>query len=52
VADLGIPSLAAYGLSAQHIPDLVDKAGQASSMKANPISLTPEELTGILRHAL
>ncbi|HXP60957.1 MAG TPA: iron-containing alcohol dehydrogenase [Dongiaceae bacterium] len=52
VADLGIPSLAAHGLSAQHIPDLVDKAAKASSMKANPISLTPDELTGILRDAL
>ena len=52
VADLGIPSLAAYGLTAQHIPGLVDKAGKASSMKANPISLTADELTGILRNAL
>ena len=52
VADLGIPGLAAYGLSAQHIPDLVDKAAKASSMKANPITLTAEELSGVLRDAL
>jgi len=52
VADLLIPSLAAYGLTPQHIAGLVDKAGKASSMKANPISLTAEELTGILRNAL
>ena len=52
MADLGIPGLAAYGLTARHIPGLVDKAGKASSMKANPISLTPDELTAILRNAL
>ena len=52
VADLGIPGLAAYGLTARHIPGLVGKAGKASSMKANPISLTPDELTAILRNAL
>jgi alcohol dehydrogenase class IV len=50
--DLRIPSLAAYGLTPEHIPGLVDKAAKASSMKANPIPLTAEELTGILRNAL
>jgi alcohol dehydrogenase class IV len=52
VADLRIPGLAAYGLTAQHLPDLVDKALQASSMKANPIPLAPDELAAILRAAL
>jgi alcohol dehydrogenase class IV len=52
VAELGIPNLAAYGLTAQHIPGLVEKAAKASSMKANPISLSTDELTAILRNAL
>jgi alcohol dehydrogenase class IV len=52
VADLRIPGLAAYGLTARHIADLVDKAGKASSMKANPIALTADELAGILQKAL
>lgn len=52
VADLQIPGLGAYGLTSQHIPDLVAKAAQASSMKANPIALTPEELAAILASAL
>jgi alcohol dehydrogenase class IV len=52
VAELRIPSLAAYGLTAQQIPGLADKAAQASSMKANPIPLTADELTAILRNAL
>jgi alcohol dehydrogenase class IV len=52
VTELRIPSLAAYGLTAQLIPDIVDKAAKASSMKANPIPLSADELTAILRNAL
>jgi alcohol dehydrogenase class IV len=52
VRDLRIPSLAAYGLGEAHIEELVGKAAKASSMKANPIVLSPEELTGILRRAM
>lgn len=49
--DLGIPSLRAYGLTAFDIPALVEKAQAASSMKANPIALTTEELHAILDQA-
>jgi alcohol dehydrogenase class IV len=52
VADLPIPKLGAYGLSEADVPDLVAKAAQASSMKANPIVLTPGELAETLRLAL
>ena len=52
VADLRIPSLGHYGLKSEHITALVEKAARASSMKANPIALTPEELAGILERAL
>ncbi len=52
VANLSIPGLGSYGLTHAHAAELVAKASQASSMKANPISLTPEELTGILDRAL
>jgi alcohol dehydrogenase class IV len=52
VADLGIPSLGRYGLKREHTAGLVEKASQASSMKANPITLTAEELAGILERAL
>jgi alcohol dehydrogenase class IV len=51
VADLAIPRLGQYGIKAEHTDDLVEKAGRASSMKANPIALTPEELAGILEKA-
>ena len=51
VQDLQIPGLRAYGITSEHIPDLVEKAGKASSMKANPIALTAAELAGILERA-
>ncbi len=41
---LEIPPLRAYGVNETHVEDLVEKAARASSMKANPIALTPEEL--------
>jgi len=52
VAGLPIPKLSAYGLREEHVADLVAKAANASSMKANPILLTPGELAETLRLAL
>ena len=52
VADLQIPGLGRYGLTRQHTAELVSKAAHASSMKANPIALTTEELAGVLECAL
>ena len=52
VIDLDIPPLSRYGLKAEHGAELVKKAGAASSMKANPIVLTPEELAEVLAHAM
>ncbi len=51
-ATLTIPRLAAYGIGAADIPEIVAKSRQASSMKANPILLTNDELSAILRDAL
>jgi alcohol dehydrogenase class IV len=51
-ADLKVPRLGSFGIQREHLPDLIEKAAKASSMKANPIVLTPEELTGILEQAL
>lgn len=47
-----IPPLRAYGITAGHIPELCEKAARASSMKANPIVLTTEELHELLRRAI
>jgi alcohol dehydrogenase class IV len=50
--DLKIPRLGTYGIKPEHIAELVPKSMQASSMKANPVALTPEELAETLRVAL
>ena len=52
VAELNLPALRSYGLTSSHLPALVDQAARASSMKANPLPLTPDELTEILARAL
>lgn len=49
---LAIPTLAAYGIGSRDVPRLVEKAGHASSMKANPISLTPAELARVIERSL
>jgi alcohol dehydrogenase class IV len=52
VKDFGIPRLSAHGIKSEDIPEIVKHAKNASSMKANPIVLTDEELAEILRRAL
>jgi alcohol dehydrogenase class IV len=52
VGDLQIPPLSVYGLTATNVSDVVEKSAQASSMKANPLVLTREELVETLTRAL
>jgi len=52
VGKFGIPRLSVWGVTEAQIPVIVGKARRASSMKANPLVLTPEELGAILREAL
>jgi alcohol dehydrogenase class IV len=52
VNDLKIPKLRTYGITSQSMEELVDKSAKASSMKANPIVLTRQELMEILQRAL
>ena len=49
---LHIEPFARYGMRAADVPDVVQKAAVASSMQANPIKLTTDELTSILQAAL
>lgn len=51
-ATLGIPSLSSYGLKREDFPSVVEKSAKASSMKGNPIALTPEEMGEVLERAL
>ena len=50
--ELAIPPLRSHGIGEPDFPMLVAKASQASSMKANPIALTAEELRTVLDSAL
>jgi alcohol dehydrogenase class IV len=52
VADLPVPKLGTYGIRDEHVTDIVAKSANASSMKANPIALTPDELAQALRLAI
>lgn len=51
-AKLATPGLADLGVTADHFPEIIANAKQASSMKGNPILLTDEELAGILEASL
>ncbi len=50
--ELEIPPLKAYGMGEQDVPALIQEAAKASSMKGNPLSLTPEELGEVLTRAM
>jgi alcohol dehydrogenase class IV len=49
---LSVPSLASFGVTEADFPALVEKGAVASSMQANPIKLTADELREILALAL
>ena len=49
---VSVPSLASYGVTEEDLPVLIEKAAASSSMKGNPIVLTPDEMSEILVRAL
>lgn len=49
---LHIPALGVYGIAQPQVAGLVRQAGQSSSMKGNPVALSPEALATILSEAL
>jgi len=49
---LQVPSLGSYGITSDDFQALVDKATAASSMRGNPIELTPDEMEETLARAL
>jgi alcohol dehydrogenase class IV len=50
--ELNVPSLSTFGIKEEDFPMVVAKSQKASSMKGNPIRLTDEELTQILKNAI
>lgn len=49
--ELKVPGLGKYGLKLEDFPALIEKASRSSSMKANPVQLTPYEMEEILTKA-
>ena len=49
---LQIPPLASYGMTPTDLSTVVEKSAVASSTKANPIPLTPDEIREILTRAM
>jgi alcohol dehydrogenase class IV len=49
--ELNIPPLRTWGITEADLPDVVEKATTASSMKANPLPLTGDELMVVLTAA-
>jgi alcohol dehydrogenase class IV len=49
---LHVPPLKDYSVTLTDIPEIAAKSAAASSMKGNPIVLTPDELINILEQAL
>jgi alcohol dehydrogenase class IV len=52
VKELRIPPLGTYGVQPGDVAALAEKASKASSMKANPLVLTTDELREVLTRAL
>lgn len=50
--ELNIPALREWGITEADLPGVVDKATHASSMKANPLPLTGDELLAVVSAAL
>ncbi len=50
--DLEVPRLRAYGVSQSDVPELAELASRASSMKANPVVLTRDQLEELLTRAI
>lgn len=51
VTHLGIPPLSAHGVTPADFPAIAGAAARASSMKANPVPLPPDDLLAILARA-
>jgi len=52
VETLTIPGLKTHGIKESDLDSIADKASKASSMKANPLTLTHVQLTDILKSAM
>jgi len=51
-AALHVPSLSTFGVQRNQLPLILDRSAVSSSMKANPIALTRDEMEAIVERAL
>jgi alcohol dehydrogenase class IV len=51
-AELNVPTLRTWGVTEADLPGIVENAARASSMQANPLPLTTEELLAVVKAAL
>jgi alcohol dehydrogenase class IV len=51
-SELQVPALRAWGITEADLPGVVEESTRASSMKANPLPLTSEELLAVITAAL
>ena len=52
IAKWNIPGLGTYGFTNEHLPELIQKSKNASSMKGNAIELTDNEIQTIIQKAV
>ena len=50
-AELNVPALRAWGIAEADLPGVAEKAARSSSMQANPLPLTAEELLAVVTAA-
>jgi alcohol dehydrogenase class IV len=50
-SELHVPALRAWGITEADLPGIVEESARASSMKANPLPLTGEELLAVIEAA-
>ncbi len=50
--ELNVKKLSDFGINKTHIPEIVEKASKASSMKGNPLELSKGELSEILEKSI
>jgi alcohol dehydrogenase class IV len=50
-AELNVPALRVWGIAEADLPGVVEKAARSSSMQANPLPLTAEELLAVVAAA-
>jgi alcohol dehydrogenase class IV len=49
--ELNVPALRAWGITEADLPNVIEEAARASSMRANPLPLTGEELLAVVTAA-